>query len=184
MSGVPSPAERKPKPRMRLNHFTSSRSSLLVGSTLTWVRGGGICAGWRAVEFVHREDAEGLETTGTVQRFADDARALVGGLVAVAAKAGHVQQNIGPAIVGNDEAKALADVEPLDGADDLDDIETGSSAPSTDEFPLDRRRPAPRGLPHRLETLPPCPQRLLVHAPPQARYATDPRHLGRFTNES
>ena len=97
---------------------------MLVGSTLTWVRGGGICAGWRAVEFVHRENAEGLETTGTRQRFADDARALVGGLVAVAAKAGHVQQHIGPAIVGNDEAEALADIEPLDGADNLDDIET------------------------------------------------------------
>ena len=50
MSGVPSPQVRKPKPRSRLNHLTCARSSPLVGVTLTWVRGGSICAGWIAVD--------------------------------------------------------------------------------------------------------------------------------------
>ena len=50
MSGVPSPRVRKPKPRSRLNHFTTARSSPLVGVTCTWVRAGGICAGWIAVD--------------------------------------------------------------------------------------------------------------------------------------
>ena len=66
--------------------------------------------------FVHREDAERLQSPRTVQRLDDDARALIGGLIAVAAEAGHMQQHVGPAIVGNDEAKTLGHVEPLDGA--------------------------------------------------------------------
>src|SRR5262249_40895294 len=45
MSGVPSPQVRKPNPRNRLNHLTWARSNPLVGVTLTWVRGGSICAG-------------------------------------------------------------------------------------------------------------------------------------------
>ena len=50
ISGVPSPRVRKPKPRSRLNHFTWARSSPLVAVTVTWVRGGGICAGCTAVD--------------------------------------------------------------------------------------------------------------------------------------
>jgi hypothetical protein len=50
MSGVPSPRVRKPNPRSRLNHFTCARSRPLVGVTVTCVRGGGICAGWIAVD--------------------------------------------------------------------------------------------------------------------------------------
>ena len=41
ISGVPSPRVRNPKPRRRLNHFTTARSSPLVGVTETWVRAGG-----------------------------------------------------------------------------------------------------------------------------------------------
>src|ERR671936_707464 len=50
MSGVPSPRVRNPKPRSRLNHLTCALSRPLVGVIVTWVRGGGICAGCTAVE--------------------------------------------------------------------------------------------------------------------------------------
>ena len=39
----------------------------------------------------------------------------------VATQAGHVQEDVGHPIVGNDEAVALGDVEPLDDAGELDD---------------------------------------------------------------
>ena len=65
---------------------------------------------------VHRDDAEGLQALGPLQHLADDARALIGGLEAVAAQAGHVQQHVRHAVVGNDEAETLGDVEPLDDA--------------------------------------------------------------------
>ena len=41
---------------------------------------------------------------------------------AVTAQAGHVQQHVGHAVVGNDEAKSLGDVEPFDDARQLDEI--------------------------------------------------------------
>ena len=70
---------------------------------------------------VHREDAEALQALRPLQHLADDARAFVGGLEAVAAQAGHVQQHVRHAVVGNDEAVALGDVEPFDDAGELDD---------------------------------------------------------------
>ena len=48
ISGVPSPRVRKPKPRTRLNHFTTARSHSLSGCTMTCVRCGN-CEGWIAV---------------------------------------------------------------------------------------------------------------------------------------
>ena len=119
MSGVPSPRVKKPKPRKRLNHFTTARSSPLVGVTETWVRGrlfGRMDRG----RFVHRQDAERLHALRPRQRLADDARAFVGCLISVAAQAGDVQQHVGAAIVGNDESITLGDVKPLDDAADLD----------------------------------------------------------------
>src|ERR1041385_2433886 len=94
ISGVPSPRVRKPKPRSRLNHLTCARSSPLVGVTVTWVRGGGICAGCTA----------------------DDPCALIGGLIAVTAQAGHMQKDVRHSVVGDDEPKSLRNIEPLDDA--------------------------------------------------------------------
>ena len=65
---------------------------------------------------VHRENAEGLHALRPVQRLANDARALIGGLETVAAQARHMQEHIGGTIIGNDEAEALRDIEPFDGA--------------------------------------------------------------------
>jgi hypothetical protein len=71
---------------------------------------------------VHGEDAKRLQALRPLQGFADDAGAFIGGLVAVAAQTGHVEQNVPRAAVRHDEAVALRDVEPLDDADHLDDI--------------------------------------------------------------
>ncbi len=65
---------------------------------------------------VHRENAEGLHSLRTVQHLANDARALISGLETVAAQARHMQEHIGGTIIGNDEAEALGDIEPFDGA--------------------------------------------------------------------
>ena len=126
MSGVPSPRVRKPKPRSRLNHFTCARSRPLVGATVTWVRGGGICAGWIGRRFIHAEDAKRLQALGPRQHFAHDARAFIRRLVAVAAQAGHVQQHVGHAVVGNDEAVTLGDIKPFDNARHFDDARSSS----------------------------------------------------------
>ena len=48
--------------------------------------------------------------------------AFIGGLIAVAAQTGDVQQHVGHAVVGNDEAVALGDIEPFDDAGYLDDV--------------------------------------------------------------
>ena len=122
MSGVPSPRVRKPKPRKRLNHFTCARSKPLVGVTVTCVRGGGICAGWMAVLSSIDRIRKTCKPLGRCKHFADDASTLVGGLEAVAAKTGNVQQHVGHAIVGDNEAKSLGDVEPLDDACQLNEI--------------------------------------------------------------
>src|SRR6185312_2854107 len=73
---------------------------------------------------VHGENTENLQALGPLQHLADDARALVGGLVAVAAQAGYVQEHIRHAVVGYDETKSLGDIEPLDDARQLDEIGT------------------------------------------------------------
>ena len=74
-----------------------------------------------AVELVHRENAERLHSFRPLQRFADDARALICCLKAVAAQARHVQQHVGLTVVGDDEPEPLGDVEPFDDAADLHD---------------------------------------------------------------
>src|SRR5262249_17231560 len=51
----------------------------------------------------------------------DYPRALISNLKAVAPQARHVQKNVGHPVVGNDEAIAFGDIEPLDGAAELDD---------------------------------------------------------------
>ena len=72
--------------------------------------------------FVHGDDAERLQTLWPRKHLADDARALIGGLKAVAAQAGHMQQHIRHAVVGNDEAVTLGDIEPLDDAGNFNDV--------------------------------------------------------------
>ena len=98
-------------------------SKPLVGVTLTWVRGAPNCEGCVAVELVHGQQAEHLQTLRSLVSFAHHARAFCGGLVAVAFQNGDVQENVGAAVVGNDEAVALRDVEPFDAAAHFDKIE-------------------------------------------------------------
>src|SRR5712691_3186798 len=74
---------------------------------------------------VHRQDPEGLQALGTLQDLAHDARALIGGLEAVTAQAGDVQEHVRQAVVGNDEAVAFGDVEPFDRAGELDHAHRG-----------------------------------------------------------
>ena len=64
--------------------------------------------------FIHAENTKCLQAFGTLRDFTDHAGAFIGGLVAVAAQAGDVQQHIRHAVVGNDEAEPFGDIEPLD----------------------------------------------------------------------
>src|SRR6185295_11427268 len=64
---------------------------------------------------------ECLQAAWTLQHLDHDTGALVGNLEAVAAQTGHVQEDVGHAVVGNDKAVTLRDVEPLDDAGELDD---------------------------------------------------------------
>ena len=70
---------------------------------------------------VHGENAERLQAARPLQHLDHDARAFIGDLKAVAAQAGHVQEDVGHPVVGNDEAVALGDIEPFDDAGELDD---------------------------------------------------------------
>src|SRR5829696_3406312 len=72
---------------------------------------------------VERDDAECLQAARPLHGLDHDAGTLVGGLVAVPAQARDVEEHVRHAVVGNDEPEALADVEPLDAAADLDEIE-------------------------------------------------------------
>ena len=72
-------------------------------------------------QFVHGEDAKRLQAARTLQHLDHDARTLIGDLEAVAPQARHVQEDVGHAVVGNDEAVSLGDIEPLDDAGELDD---------------------------------------------------------------
>ena len=62
--------------------------------------------------FIHGNNAEGLEPAGAIERLHNDARTLIGRLIAIPPKAGHVQQHIGAASVRHDKAEALACVKP------------------------------------------------------------------------
>ena len=77
--------------------------------------------GRRLIEGDHPER---LPTPRPFHRLHDDARALAGGLEAVAPQAGDVQQDVRRAIVGHDEAETLGDVEPLDAAGHFDEVES------------------------------------------------------------
>ena len=76
-----------------------------------------------ALELVERDDAERLQAARALRRLDDDARAFMGDLVAVAAKAGDVQEHVRHAAVRHDEAEALRDVEPFDAAGDFDEVQ-------------------------------------------------------------
>jgi hypothetical protein len=73
--------------------------------------------------FVDRQDAKGLKTLWALQHFADDARAFICGLKTVPAQASHVQEHVRHAVVRYDKAESLRDVEPLDDAGNLDDVD-------------------------------------------------------------
>jgi len=71
---------------------------------------------------IHRQDAERLIALLPLHAFAYQPGSLMSGLVPVAAKHCHMQQNVGPAIVGDNEAIAFRSIEPLDDAADLDKV--------------------------------------------------------------
>jgi hypothetical protein len=79
-----------------------------------WMQGG---------RFVQRDNPEGLQPAGTLHSLDYDPRALVGDLVAVPAQARDMEKNVGQTIVGQDETEALGDIEPLDAAAYLNDIQ-------------------------------------------------------------
>ena len=70
---------------------------------------------------VHGENAERLQPARALQHLADHARAFIRDLIAVAAQARHMQEDIRQAIVGNDESKSLGHIEPLNDTAKLDD---------------------------------------------------------------
>ena len=153
---------------------------------MTWVRGAGICGRVLGGRLVHREDAEGLQAAGPGQRLDDDAGAFIGRLVAVAPQAGHVQQHVGPAVVGDDEAEALGDVEPLDGTDDLDDIEAGLGRTVGARLlacALDLSDGAPDLVTARHVNLAPMPQAFSYSPRRYAGYATRLTHSVRFSRK-
>ena len=71
---------------------------------------------------IHRNDSERLIALRPLGALANNARALIGGLVAITAQDGHVQQHIGRAVIRNDEAVALGSIEPFDDAADFDKV--------------------------------------------------------------
>src|SRR5262249_41764079 len=82
--------------------------------------------GWMyGSRLVHGDDEEGLQTLGPRHHLANDARAFIGGLEAVAAQAGHVQQHVAHAVVRHDEAVSFGYIEPFDDAGDFYDLRRG-----------------------------------------------------------
>ena len=75
------------------------------------------------MELIERYDAEGLETARALDSLDDDSRPLIGDLVAAASETGHMEENVGHAVIGQDEAEAFGHIEPLDPAAHLDEIE-------------------------------------------------------------
>src|SRR5579883_736228 len=72
--------------------------------------------------FVHRNDPEDLQALGARHRLANDARAFMGCLKSIPAQRRHMQQDIGQAVIGNDEPITFGDIEPLDPTCDLDQL--------------------------------------------------------------
>src|SRR5947209_13304922 len=89
---------------------------------------------------VHRDDAQNLEAFWPPLRLTDDMRALGRGRISVAAQHRHVQENVGKVHVRNNETIALRNVEPLDPAADLDEIETGLLAMFLTALEIEIRR--------------------------------------------
>ena len=77
--------------------------------------------GMHRSRLVHGEDAERLQAARPLQHLDHHARALIGDLMPIATQTGHVQEDVGHPIVGNDESVTLGDVEPFDDAGELDD---------------------------------------------------------------
>lgn len=71
---------------------------------------------------VHRQDVEGLHPARALEHLAVDTGPLVGRLVSTCTQARHMQQDVRSAIVRHDEPKAFRNVEPLDGAGDLQNL--------------------------------------------------------------
>ena len=67
-------------------------------------------------------DAEHLQAPRAVLRLANHLGALRRGLVAVAPQHGDMQEHVGEAVVGHDEAKPLGHVEPFDPTANFDDV--------------------------------------------------------------
>jgi hypothetical protein len=75
--------------------------------------------------FIHRENAECLQSTRPLLHFADDASTLMRSLKAVAPQTGDVQQNIRHAVIRHDEAETFGDIKPFDDAAELDEVFCG-----------------------------------------------------------
>ena len=106
ISDVSGPRVRKPNPRNRLNHFTTTLSQSLSGTTTTWVRCGN-CDGRIAVELSMLQMRTACRPFGTPHDFADHPCALGGGLEAAVSEAGHMQENVGKVLIRNDKPVAL-----------------------------------------------------------------------------
>ena len=74
----------------------------------------------RLIEGYH---PEGLPSAWPLGGFHHDARALAGGRESVAAQARDVNQDVGRAVIGKDEAEALRHIEPFDAPRNLDEVE-------------------------------------------------------------
>jgi hypothetical protein len=113
------PETTQPVEPFDLRPFEPARGS--HGHMGAWRQLGGMDRG----RVIHRQDAQHLQPAGALQRLADDARTFVCCLEAITAQRRHVQQHIGHAVVGNDEAVAFGDIKPLDDTSDFDDARSG-----------------------------------------------------------
>ena len=120
MSSVPSPRVRKPKPRARLNHLTTtiSKPPTLVACARRARRRQ--LRRLRAFARRDRQHAEDLHALVAPLRLGHHARAFVDRLETVAAQHGHVDQHVAFAAVRDDESVALRNVEPFDAPGDFD----------------------------------------------------------------
>ena len=112
ISSVPSPRVRKPKPRERLNHLTMTISN--EPTVAAWARARGAATERRrALPRRDRQYAENLQAALAALRLGDDAGAFVQRREAVAAQNRDVDQHVGFAAIGDDEAVTFCNVEPF-----------------------------------------------------------------------
>jgi hypothetical protein len=95
--------------------FRDHRDMRALGQ-LRWMNG-------RAL--IHAQDAEGLQSAIAFEHFADDARPLICGLIAVAAQHRYMEENVGHPVIRNDEAEPLRRIEPFDVARDDCNVDAG-----------------------------------------------------------